>query len=113
MPYIDKNQVAEIRKELKSKFPEFKFSVTRSDYSGVRIVILSGNIDFNFTYRHINQYHIDSTYTGAAKRFLTLILNYATKDQYELVNDADYGSVPNFYVDINVGDWDRPYKFIK
>jgi hypothetical protein len=113
MPYIDKNQVAEIRKDLKSTFPNFKFSVTRSDYSGVRIVVLSGDIEFDFDYRSINHYHLDTNYKGAAYSFLKLLCDYATKDQYVLVEDGDYGSVPNFYVNIHVGDWDKPYKFIK
>ena len=112
MPYIDKNQVAEIRKDLKSTFPNFKFSVTRSDYSGVRIVVLSGDIDFGFDYRSINVYHVDSHYQGEQRAFLKLIVDYARKDQYIMVEDGDYGSVPNYYVNLHIGDWDRPYKFI-
>jgi hypothetical protein len=113
MPYIDKTKVAEIRKDLKSTFPNFKFSVTRSDYSGVRIAILAGDIDFGTEYQQVNHHHINSLYQGEVRQFLKLIADFAKKDQKVLVEDGDYGTVPNYYVNISVGDWDKPYKFNK
>ena len=26
------------------------------------------------------------------------------------LGDSDYGSVPNFYVRLSIGEWDRPYQ---
>ena len=46
MAYIEKERVAEIRVELKKLFPQFKFSVTRQNYSSVNIKIMKGDIDF-------------------------------------------------------------------
>lgn len=31
----------------------------------------------------------------------------------ELVYDGDYGSVPNFYTTITIGEWDKPFKIVE
>jgi hypothetical protein len=27
--------------------------------------------------------------------------------------DGDYGSIPTFYVNLRIGDWDKPFKYVK
>lgn len=34
----------------------------------------------------------------------------ANADNYTVVETSDYGCVPKLYVDIHVGQWDRPYR---
>ena len=47
MAYIDTKDVKAIREALKAEFgKDFKFSVTRDHYSGVRIAIMSGVANF-------------------------------------------------------------------
>ena len=47
MAYISTNEIKEIRKSLKEKFGKnIKFSVTRDHYTGVRISLMEGVIDF-------------------------------------------------------------------
>jgi len=29
---------------------------------------------------------------------------------YTVVEDSDYGSIPKFYINLQVGDWNRPYE---
>ena len=111
MPYISKEAVAEIRKDFRKTFPDFKFSITK-DYSTVRIVILEGNIDFGTTDAGVNHYYIESHFKNnpKAKNFLCLIRDYAIKDQKVLVEDGDYGTVPTYYITIRIGEWNKPYK---
>ena len=47
MAYITKEEVAAIRKELKSAFPSFKFSVRNSHYMKVNVVIKKSDVDFS------------------------------------------------------------------
>ena len=44
---MEKIEIAEIRKQLKAKFPKFKFSVRKNHYFGVRVNLLSGPVDFS------------------------------------------------------------------
>ena len=116
MPYISKEQVAEIRKDLKKTFPKFKFSITKRNGHKLNIVILSGDIDFELNdhgYQSVNHYYINDHYEGEARHMLSAIVDYATKDQRTLVIDGDYGAVPNFYISISIGRWDRPYQLKK
>lgn len=110
MPYITTESVKEIRDDLKLTFPEFRFSVRREHYSSVNIAIVSGPIDFGTKYCQVSKYHLDSSWTGEQYKMLRLIFDYATRDQRELVNDSDYGSVPTFYVNVSIGKWDKPYQ---
>lgn len=113
MPYISTDRVAEIRAELKNKYPEIKFSITREHGSTVSISILESYIDFKIeegTYRQVNVYHISTQFTGDARDILLDIYNIANSGNGIMVNDGDYGNVPNFYVNINIGKWDKPYK---
>jgi len=41
---------------------------------------------------------------------LDRVMAIAAGDQRESFYDSDYGSVPNFYVRLSIGEWDRPYQ---
>ena len=120
MPYIDAKEVKAIRESIKKTFPQFKFSVTREHGSSVSIHIMSGPVSFSrFSdkdkgstsineYRYRDHYKDDPELVELFSAILCLVNN--VKDQHEVVYDGDYGSVPNYYVNLNVGKWDRPYK---
>lgn len=116
MPYIKTEQVKEIRIALKNEFPNVKFSVVRQHHSTVVVSILESSINFdirNGDWDSVNTFYIDEHYADniEAKNFLNRIheIINATYEQKELVYDGDYGSVPNYYIDINIGKWDKPY----
>lgn len=114
MPYISKEQVAQKRKELKRALPEFKLSVRNERHSSIRVEILEGPIDMlpgGQTHTHVNHYWIDDHYADQPqiREVLKTIYNILSRDQEEVVYDSDYGSVPNFYISIDIGRWDRPY----
>ena len=134
MAYIDTKDVKAIREALKAEFgKDFKFSVTRDHYSGVRIAIMSGVANFydgeldttdkysgrvyEFDgYAQINHYH--THFYGAYEELFTKISEIAHtapglaggKSYY--CNDdtmSDYFDRA-YYVNIHVGRWDKPYE---
>jgi hypothetical protein len=112
MPYIEVSKVAEIRNQLKQELPAFKFSVTREHYSCLNVAIISGPLDFGLAYFQVNQYYIDEHYTAEIRKVLKKVNEIASKDERIICVDADYGSVPNYYIHISVGKWDKPYKLM-
>ena len=115
MPYISTERVKEIRNQLKKEFPAVKFSVTKHHHSGVNIDILSAPFPFevNRGYSSVSLYDIKRYYTGEQQKFLLRVHEIADAGNGTLVNDADYGAVPNFYVNISLGAWDKPYQYIE
>ena len=115
MPFIETSKVAEIRNQLKKELPNFKLSVTRKHYSCINVAILSGPVNFGKPYEQINHYYIDEHFKDdpASRDILTKIKNITMKDERTMFVDGDYGAVPNYYVHISVGQWDKPYQLIK
>lgn len=112
MPYITTSEVAEKRAAIKKAFPTWKFSISRKHYSTLSVIIISADLDLlpeGEKYSQINPYHIKNHYTGAIAEALTAINDLAANGVRTLVNDGDYGNVPTFYVDISIGNWDKPF----
>jgi hypothetical protein len=114
MPYIDKDKVKEIRDKLKKELPEFKFSVRREHHMEVAVNIMKGPIEFPENYKRVNHYHCERFYedrpeiVDVFRKILATI--EGVEPQRELVYDQDYGSVPNYYISLSVGKWDKPYE---
>ncbi len=101
-----------------------KASLGVEHHSGVVLNIKSGKIDFfglrklnnvyqelsvDAAYAQVNPYHIDSTYTGEAAKFLNAanaILNTGNYNRSD--SQSDYFDVGH-YVSINIGKYDTPY----
>ena len=114
MAYISKEQVSAKRKALKAALPQFKFSVRNRDRSQICVTILEGPIEMTQDPRgheQVNHFWINSHYEDKpeVKHVLNTISDICKADQREVVYDGDYGSIPNFYVSISIGDWERPY----
>ena len=107
------------RQEILAAFPRkagWKVSVTKEHHSGIRVVFLEGPVpltDRPDGHQQINHYHIDrcAVSTEAATVFVKA-KRIASAGNYTVVEDSDYGSVPRFYVSINVGRWDTPYRVV-
>lgn len=124
MAYITTNEVKEIRKELKNKFPNLKFSVRREHYSNVKVILKSGDISFADILNekriyNVNQYNLESEpqkYKDLFKKIIKIIRNapaYAENGRawYDK-SDAmtDYFDTA-FYYDFNIGEFGKPYLF--
>ena len=127
MACISIERVKEIRKQLRSEFPELKLSVKTIHNSTVSVTIKEGPYDFSkdyikpnpdneieapMKYIQINEYYIDDQWTGKAKEIFTKIKNIAAKGSYDRnFNDhrANYRDY-TFYFSLSVGTWNNYYK---
>jgi len=63
-------------------------------------------------YIDVNTYHYDKHFSGVAKEFLDKIMafmNYGNHDRSD--SQSDYFDV-GWYVDINIGRWNKPYRHV-
>lgn len=131
MAYIKKEEVAAIRAALKAAFPSWKFSVVRDDnYSGVRIAVMESPVDFaacyvgkseqSFVddlkrgYAHINEYYLNSDWSGEALAVLKKINDIAHSQGWYDRSDSmtDYFDVA-YYVWLSIGKYSKPYKIVE
>lgn len=110
MPFISKEEVKEIRNELKKELPNIKFSVRKLHDMEVNITLVKGDIDFGTNREQVNQYHLENHWDGERYEVLKKVNDIASKNKHEVVWDGDYGSVPNYYVHIQIGRFDKPYE---
>ena len=118
MPFISTESVKEIRNELKNKFPDIKFSVIKEHYSSIIVALMeSKNPDLaslNGQYEQVNHYYIKDNYKDQPKirDILLKINNIVSRNNYTVSVDSDYGNIPNFYINIHIGRWDKPFVYI-
>lgn len=115
MPYIATETVKMIRTQLKKEFPNVKLSVTKEHYSTLVVSVMESDIDFNVDeHAQLNPFYIKEhwEHNPVAQEFLLKIMNVieTAHEQKEITYDYDYGSVPNYYINLNIGKWDKPYK---
>lgn len=115
MSYISASTVAAKRKQIKAAFPDYKFSITRRHGSSICVDILAGPLDMGTTYTQVNTYYIKDHYaeTPAVMNVLQGIYAIAAEGKTTLTEDSDYGTIPTFYVNLNIGDWNKPYEVVK
>jgi hypothetical protein len=126
MAYINKDDVAQIRNELKAAFPKFKFGVRKDNGLAVDVTIKSGpaNFDSLFThgkgYSQINQYHLGNY--GEHAEFLRKVLDIIKTapsrgegfnkgrgwfDESDAMTDYFHCA---YYIHLNIGSWNKPYE---
>lgn len=123
MPYISKDQVKQKRAQLKAALPEFKLSITTENYSGIKVAVMAGPVNFNTQYRQLNPYvdYREERYNSATGEWnsepqladimerIMPILNEGMGAGFE---DSDYGHVPDYYTWVQIGKWDQPYQVV-
>ena len=122
MSYISTEDVKKIRVALKNEFgKKLKFGVRKSAGGhSVGVTIKSGTVDFSDIMRNnnfydqvqVNQYHLQNygVHKSLFEKIVEIIKTAPSNKWYDN-SDAmiDYFDVA-FYFDLNVGDWDNPYK---
>ena len=121
MSYISTEDVKKIRVALKNEFgKKLKFGVRKSSGGhSVGVTIKSGTVDFsdlmrNNTYEQVqvNHYHLHNygVHQSLFEKIVEIIKTAPSKKWYNN-SDAmiDYFDVA-FYFELNVGDWNNPYK---
>jgi hypothetical protein len=112
MPYISSDRVKEIRNELKREFPNFKMSITCRHNHEVSVVIRSSPLQFNSDNFQVNPYWLEQHWAEEnpqAYDVFSRMVKIMNSGNYTVVEDSDYGSIPKFYINLQVGDWNRPY----
>ena len=122
MSYISTEDVKKIRVALKNEFgKKLKFGVRKSSGGhSVGVTIKSGTVDFSDIMRknnfydqvQVNQYHLQNygVHKSLFEKIVEIIKTAPSKKWYNNSDPMiDYFDVA-FYFDLNVGDWNNPYK---
>lgn len=118
MPYISKEEVANRRRAVKNALPGFKCSITRDGSNCIRVAILEGPInllpleDRQRGHASVNPYYYREHFAMMPEvvGVLDRVMEIAAADRIEESTDSDYGSIPSFYLSVEIGKWDQPYK---
>ena len=127
MAYYSQERKAKIAPQIKAILKKYnvKGSLSVENHMTVVLTIRSGKLDFieNFnttglnrpggsvamSYIGVNPYHYTSHFSGECLNFLTevmIVLNEGNHDNSDI--QSDYFDV-GWYVDINIGKWNKPY----
>ena len=120
MPYLNTEKVSQMRQAIKAAVPSAKVSVRKnSNSSGIHITILKSKVDFSDILHNgrtgINPFHFQNQLNPKQVKLISKIVDAmnSVESRRTLYEDADYGSIPNYYYDINIGSWDKPYEQVK
>ncbi len=112
MAYMSKENCLRIRSVIRERFPNCKISVVNKDYSTVSISILEAPVYFGEKlYQQVNVHWIEENFRDLveAKKMLLDIYEIANGGNHDNSDSqSDYFDV-GFYVDINIGKWDKPF----
>ncbi len=117
MAYVSQDLKKKIVGALKPVMKKYGMNATYSvsNYSSFCVNLKSGVIDFGKTEGQVNVYWVNENYTGIAKDFLNEVLNTIKIsggwfDKSDIQSDYFHTA---FYIDINIGKWDKPYQLLK
>lgn len=102
---INTERVKAIRNELKAAFPDVKFSVRRHHHSSVEIAVMKSPYNWGET-RNVNPYYLN---LQGNPEFIEKVYSIANAGNRTVSHDGDYGDIPKFYVNIEIGKWDQPH----
>lgn len=120
--YVSKEKMKQVQTEIKEAYPEYKFSIKKKHYSTVDIAILSGPLelitknnkkpeDYGYRYEQVNPFWIEEHYKDSPEisEFLQGVVSIANKGNHNNSDlMTDYHDV-GFYINLSIGDWDKPY----
>lgn len=117
MAYVSQDLKKKIVSALKPIMKKYGMNATYSvhHHSSFCVNLKSGVIDFGKTEGQVNVYWVDDNYSGVAREFLKEVLN-TIKVAGAWYNNSnamiDYFDTA-FYIDINIGKWDKPYQLLE
>lgn len=127
MAWMNQEKKAKINAALKQALKDYKikYSLRVSHYSKIILTIREGDLDFvsnwqetnqkiaDREYLQVNQYWIDSHFSGIVKDVLLKIDEAMRAADYYDKSDAmvDYFETA-YYYSVNIGEWNKPYKLI-
>lgn len=135
MAYMSQERKAQIAPSVKAICKKYGVKATLSvrTHSTLALTVTQGDIDFiknfndvcgkNDTYKvrqpvtnnylSVNPYHYRNHFTDRALKFLTEVHTAMMQGNHDRSDiQSDYFDV-GWYVDINIGRWNRPYALVK
>jgi hypothetical protein len=118
MSYISTEHVAEIRNDLKTQLPDYKFKCYSENHSTIHVHILESPIDLTYngkTWYGINVYSFKEQFkeNGDLVSLFEKITSIMSKFQGKAHEDGDYGMIPTYYIDLSIGDYNRPFILVE
>ena len=111
MAYMSQEKKKTLAPAIKAILKEYgmKGSIGVDNHSTLVVNLKSGRIDFGSTNDHVNHNWIDKHYTGIAQQFLNELKDAMMTGNYNNSDImTDYFDV-GWYIDINVGKWNKEY----
>jgi len=131
MAFMNQEKKAALAPAIKAALKKYgiKGSLAVNNYSTLVLNIKSGPIDFIQNYNetvgqqpggfrngspaesciHVNRYWFREHFSGKAKNFLTEVIEAMMKGNHDRSDSqTDYFDV-GWYVDVNIGKWNKPY----
>ena len=117
MAYISKDEVKNVREQLKKAFPKFKFSVSGGNSLSLNVSIMSGPEDFSevlgqWKNVQVNEFHLYQ-YGRFEKLFEKIIKVMKSQnwfDKSDMMTDYFHTA---YYMSLSIGKWDKPYVQVK
>lgn len=119
MPYLSQEMKAELVEEIKKVLPKgWKASYRVRHYTSLEVIIRSAPIklssvygDDSATYESTNEFKSFECYHDKeVGKVIERIYKAMNSQCYTVVEDGDYGSVPNYYVDLYFGTSEKAFK---
>ena len=119
MAYMSTEHAATIRKKLKAAYPHIKFSVTKHHSSTINVSLMESPFTFknligdaeptcqDREYTQINHYYLEKYGEPELLKGIYKIVDEGNFDKSDIQTDYFHCG---FYVNLNVGQWDKPYK---
>ena len=88
--------------------------MTRRHNSTVNIKIFSGPLQFEKNDFSVSKYLLEDDWAKQDPQAYSVfkrMIEIANSGNEITTIDSDYGAIPEFYVRLNVGEWDKPYTF--
>ena len=112
MAYMSQEKKKSLAPAIKSVLKEYgmKGSIGVNNHSTLVVNLSQGPIDFGSTHDNVNQHWIASHYSGVAEKFLTKLAGAMMNGNFDHSDiQSDYFHV-GWYIDINIGKWNKPYQ---
>jgi hypothetical protein len=125
MAYMNQEKKAKIAPAVKAILKKYnvKASLAVRNHSTLVLNVKQGSLDFIKDYGdsedaakfgiQVNPYHYKSHFTGKSVKFLSEVItamNHGNHDNSDAM--IDYFDV-GWYVDVNIGQWNKPYALVK
>jgi len=123
MAYMSQTHKKELAPGIKKVLKKYKMkgSLGVHNHSTLVLNVKSGSLDiignfkseFERDYIQVNEYHIDTHYTGKCKDFLNEIKEAMMKGNHDKTDIMTDYFDRGWYININIGGWNKPYEFVK